>query len=171
LNGTPDAPDHHFLRQQMKKIFYKIINPFRTAYRFVFRPRTKGVKCLIESNGRFLMIRNSYGHRQWTFPGGGIDRNELPERAAQREAQEEVGVQVANPVLLGEYFSARQYKRDTIYCFYSRVHTDYFKIDNDEVSEASWFAENDIPELRSGAVEKVLNLYRLKFKSQLVPQS
>ena len=149
----------------MKKIFYKIINPFRTAYWFVFRPKTRGIKCLIENNGRFLMIRNSYGHRQWIFPGGGVDKNELPEKAAQREAREEVSVQVANLVPLGEYFSTRQYKKDTVYCYYGKVNSDYFKIDNDEVSEAAWFTEKDIPELRSSAVDKVLNLYRLKFKS------
>ena len=150
---------------KMKKIFYKIINPFRTAYWFIFRPKTMGVKMLIENNGRFLMIRNSYGHKQWTFPGGGVGRNEQPERAAQREAVEEVGIEVTSPIPLGEYFSTRQYKKDTVYCFYSSTHSDYFKIDNDEVSEAAWFVKNSIPEQRSSAVDKVLNLYQLKFRS------
>ena len=140
-----------------------MINPFRTAYWFIFRPKTMGVKCLIENNEKFLMIRNSYGHRQWTFPGGGVDRNELPENAAQRETREEVGIEVTNLVPLGEYFSTRQYKKDTVYCFYAKVHSSYFKIDNDEVSEATWFSEADIPGRRSSAVDKVLNLYRLKF--------
>ncbi len=148
----------------MKKIFYKIINPFRAAYWFIVRPKTTGVKCLIENNGKFLMIRNSYGHKQWTFPGGGVNGGELPERAAQREAHEEVGIENYKPTPLGEYFSSRQYKQDTVYCFFGKVQSDYFKIDNDEVSEAAWFIKTDMPELRSSAVNKVLNLYRLKFK-------
>lgn len=148
----------------MKKVFYKIINSFRAAYWFIFRPKTMGVKCLIENNGKFLMIRNSYGYKQWAFPGGGVDKNELPEKAAQREAREEVGVEFVNPIALGDYFSARQYKQDTVHCFYGRVHNNYFKIDNYEVLEAAWFSEADIPELRSSAVDKTLNLYRLKFR-------
>lgn len=124
-----------------------------------------GVKILIENNGRFLMIRNNYGRRQWTLPGGGVNKNELPKRAAQREVREEVGVEISDSIPLGEYFSTRQYKKDTVYCFYVNVHSDYFKIDNNEVSEAAWFGENSIPTECSSAVDKVLNLYRLKFRS------
>lgn len=29
---------------------------------------------------------------KWTFPGGGINRNETPEKAAERECSEETGV-------------------------------------------------------------------------------
>lgn len=78
----------------MKSFFYKIINPFRTVYWFVFRPKTTGVKCLIEYDEKFLMIRNSYGHKQWTFLGGGVNRNELLKKAAQREAKEEVDIDI-----------------------------------------------------------------------------
>src|SRR5947208_16401491 len=50
----------------------------RVVYWFVFRPNTQGVKCLIEHDGRWLMIRNSYGKGHWTFPGGAIGRHETP---------------------------------------------------------------------------------------------
>lgn len=110
------------------------------------------------------MIRNSYGHRQWNLPGGGVGKNETPEKAAQREVLEEVGVQVSDLIPLGEYLSTRQYKNDTVYCFYAEIRSNSFEINNDEISEAAWFPKNTIPELHSSAVDKILNLYQSKFK-------
>jgi len=144
----------------MKRLFYKIITPFRTAYRFIVRPQTQGVKCLIEHKGRYLMIRNSYGHRRWTFPGGGVHNGELPEKAAQREALEEVGIQLSNIKSIGKYFTTRQYQRNTVHCFYTTVNNDFFQIDNDEVSGAEWFSTTRLPQQHSPAVEEVLRLWR-----------
>ena len=149
----------------MKRILYKITSPIRTAYWFIFRPRTTGVKCLVEYDGTFLMIRNTYGHARWTFPGGGVQRGESPEHAARRETHEEVGIMPTAVVPIGSYFSTRQYKRDTVHCFYAKIDTDRFKIDNMEVAEAAWFSQKHIPEIRSLAVDEVLNLYQLKFRS------
>lgn len=55
------------------------------------------------------------------------------EEAAKREAFEEVGITLLAPEYLGSYFSERQYKKDTVYCFYKKVDSDYFQIDDDEV--------------------------------------
>ena len=145
----------------MKKFFYIIINPCRKLYWFVFRPHTTGVKCLIEYNNKFLLIRNSYGIKHWTFPGGSVEKGELPSTAAQREAREEVGIELT-PQLIGQYSSNREFKQDTVHCFYGKVTSDYFKIDNDEIMEAAWFLETNIPPtpVSSAAVTKVLNLYK-----------
>lgn len=141
------------------RVIYRIVNPFQSAYWYIIRPQTRGVKCLIERNGKFLMIRNSYGQQYWTFPGGGVKRNESPKAAAQRELSEEVGIQVDNWLFLGDYFSTRQYKRDTVSCFFAKVTSDDYKIDNAEVVEAAWFAISEIPEYQSPAVSKVLGLH------------
>ena len=143
----------------IKRGFYIFISPFRKCYWFIFRPKTLGVKCLIECDSKFLMIRNTYGLKHWTFPGGGVHQGETPEKAARRETQEEVGIIAKELILIGEYQSTRQYKRDTVHCFYGKVQNDFFKIDNNEVLEAGWFAISDIPVMRSFAVAEVLNLY------------
>jgi len=143
----------------MKRIFYKIINPLKAIYWFLFRPKSMGVKCLIENSGKFLMIRNSYGHKKWTFPGGGIRSGELPRDAAKREALEEVGVEVTELVPIGNFFTTRQYKQETVECFYAQVSGEYFKIDDEEVSDASWFTLKDIPRDSSPAVSEVLRLH------------
>ena len=143
----------------MKRIFYKIANPVRNFYRFIFRPETFGVKILIECDEKFLLIRNSYGVDHWTFPGGGVKKRESPENAVKREVNEEVGVEI-NPVVLGQYFNTRHYTKDTVYCFYAKVDSFDFRIDESEVTEAKWFSEPEIPQFRSAAVEEVLNLYK-----------
>ncbi len=106
------------------------------------------------------MIRNSYGCKHWTFPGGSKKKNETPEAGAKREAKEEVGIFLENLVYLGDYFSRRQHKRDTVYCFYSKIDSDLFQIDNDEIEEGRWFALETIPEFHSAAVEDLLALYK-----------
>ncbi|MBI5913057.1 NUDIX domain-containing protein [Candidatus Azambacteria bacterium] len=111
-----------------------------------------------------MMIRNTYGRKHWTFPGGGVKKSEAPEKAAQREAHEEVGIALETLIPIGQYFNTRQYKRDTVYCFHGKTHNTYFKIDNDEVLEAAWFSIADIPAMRSRSVDAVLDLYANSLK-------
>jgi ADP-ribose pyrophosphatase YjhB (NUDIX family) len=148
------------MKKRLKKILYRFISPIRKFYWFIFNPKTYGVKILIGHEGKFLMIRNSYGIKHWTFPGGGKKRNETPEAGAKREILEEVGMSLRNLVYLGTYSSRRQYKKDTVYCFYGKAENNQYRIDNDEVEEAGWFELKDVPEFHSAAVDDVLNLFR-----------
>ena len=52
--------------------------------------------CVIEnSEGKILLLhRNTPKRTQWETPGGKIEERELPEQAAIREVQEELGVSV-----------------------------------------------------------------------------
>ncbi|MEK7195749.1 MAG: NUDIX domain-containing protein, partial [Patescibacteria group bacterium] len=75
-----------------KRILYKIVHPLMRFYWFLVHPKTSGVKCLIEHDGKFLVIRNTYGEMHWTLPGGGIKKGESPEQAVLREVKEEVRI-------------------------------------------------------------------------------
>jgi mutator protein MutT len=50
---------------------------------------------LIEDDKVALIERHRAGLDYYVFPGGGMDLGETPEQAAVREAQEELGVEVA----------------------------------------------------------------------------
>jgi 8-oxo-dGTP pyrophosphatase MutT (NUDIX family) len=50
---------------------------------------------LIQENKVALIERHRAGLHYFVFPGGGVDEGESPEQAAVREAQEELGIQVA----------------------------------------------------------------------------
>jgi 8-oxo-dGTP diphosphatase len=76
---------------------------------------------IIESEGRILLIQRAIepGYGKWTFPGGFVERGEVAEAAAEREALEEIGVEIEVTGIVGLYtyedqipaiavFSARQ---------------------------------------------------------------
>ncbi|MDE1865120.1 MAG: NUDIX domain-containing protein [Candidatus Micrarchaeota archaeon] len=46
----------------------------------------------VKINGKILLVRHSYGRRNWHLPGGEVKRGEAPEHAALRELYEETGV-------------------------------------------------------------------------------
>lgn len=130
----------------------------RRVYWFVFRPRTRGVKCLIEHDGKWLLIRNSYGSGGWTLPGGGCKRGEPPERTVEREVAEEVGITLSGLRALGSFYTDREYKRDTVHCFHATVTSPDHRIDGKEVEEAAWFDRDALPAKRSRTIASVVRL-------------
>jgi len=56
--------------------------------------RTRAGIVLIEDNKVALIERHRAGLDYFVFPGGGVDECESPERAAIREAEEELGIEV-----------------------------------------------------------------------------
>ena len=55
-----------------------------------------------EYNQALFILRNDT--RTWAMPGGRIEREELPDEAAAREAQEESGLKVLPVRLVGLYY-------------------------------------------------------------------
>lgn len=86
------------LRTIFFPIIYRLAMPLRRFYWYIFQPRTRGVKCLIQKDGKFLLVRLAYAHKSWTVPGGGVKKKESFEEACYREIKEEIGV-VLGPIL------------------------------------------------------------------------
>lgn len=149
------------------RIFYMVVNPFRRVYWFIVRPQTRGAKCLIECSGKFLLIRNTYGRRHWTLPGGYVKRGESFQEGAVREAEEEVGITMLRPVKIGEYFNNKEYKQDTVHVFYSMVLSDTFQINPVEISEARWFPIHIRPENISSRAEMLITMYEKAKKNHV----
>ena len=145
----------HTIKQYVLRIYFQ----FLRVWWFIRRPHTRGVKCLIEHDGTFLLVRLSYGHRQWSIPGGGVNPQESFETAAKRGVLEETGIIVTELSILGNYSQTIEYKNDTVQCYHTVVPTRGFTIDNFEISEAQWFAIDELPTDRSPNVDRVLHLY------------
>lgn len=138
---------------------YRVINPFRTLYWFIFRPKTRGVKVVIFWQGKILLVRISYAHRLWTIPGGGVGRQESFRDAAFRETKEEVGIEANDAEFFYEYHNTSHYKRDTVQCFVAHVSSPKFVIDEQEISEAGWFSPGEIPLDSTSRVKELLLKY------------
>lgn len=147
------------MKYLVTKIFWFFINPVRKIYWFIFRPETRGVKCLIENNGKFLLVKLNYAHHKWTTPGGGVKKRETFLDAAIRETKEETGIDIINPVFIGFYKTNREYKEDVVGVFWANSYQLNIKHDLIEIEKAQWFKRNEIPENHSGSVDKVFKIY------------
>lgn len=83
----------------------------------LFHAVTVGVRLILLSNGRVLLVRHSY-QRGWRLPGGGVKRGESLLDAALREAREEVGaIALEPPVLVGMYVNFDEGRNDHMAVF------------------------------------------------------
>ena len=139
--------------------YYRVVNPFRKLYWFIFRPITRGVKAVIFWQDKVLLVHLSYGHRDWTLPGGKVDNGESFKEGAIREAWEEVGVRIENPEFFYEYKSDYEYKRNTVQCFAEHSSLGDFRVDEQEVVEAAWFRPNELPTNIRPSVKEILLKY------------
>ena len=94
---------------------------------------------------RILLVRHTYGPREWDFPGGGLKRNESPLSAARREIREELGVDIDDWVAIGDVLSRFQHTNSTMHCFRADVHEPSLTLDRGEILAARWFALDALP--------------------------
>jgi ADP-ribose pyrophosphatase YjhB (NUDIX family) len=152
------------LKIRTVRFFYALINPVRRFYWRLFRPKTRGVKCVIEYSGKVLLVRLAYAHDKWTFPGGRVKRGETFEEGAKREVKEEVGINLQQIVNIGEYQGRREYKKDTVQCFWGQVESAFFSIDEMEIAEADWFIPAELPSHRAPTVDIIMQMYLLHLR-------
>ena len=145
-------------KQKTIKFLTPIVLPFFRLYWRVFKPETFGVKVIIEHNGEYLWVRNSYGHRSITFPGGGIDKGETSEEAGKREVKEEVGLNLEEIKYVGKIVSTREGKIDNIDIYYTHSNSKDITLSEFEIEEGGWFRKDNPPKL-SPTTEEIWEVY------------
>jgi 8-oxo-dGTP pyrophosphatase MutT (NUDIX family) len=138
------------------KYVYRLAYRVLMVYWFFVRPHTQGVKCLVQSGGRILLVRHTYGRGNWTLPGGGLKRTETRETAARREVWEEVGITLSSLKKVGEFFSRREFKHDSTHCFTAIAQGTAITRDPKEIAVAAWFPLDALPSPRSEVLEYTL---------------
>ena len=64
-----------------------------------------GAICAVfDAEGRVLLVRHTYGRRNWELPGGGSEPGESPDETAVREIREGTGLHVELERLTGVYY-------------------------------------------------------------------
>jgi ADP-ribose pyrophosphatase YjhB (NUDIX family) len=134
-----------------KSMLVQAIYPLLRLYWFLLRPKTFGVQCVIQHEDAILLVRNTYGRRQWTFPGGSIARGETAEEAIRREVYEEVGLHLERLQHLGAFNATIDYKRDHVAVFAGISPDRQVTIDPVEILEARWFQPQGLPPLAPSA--------------------
>jgi len=124
---------------------------YRVGYRvlqviwFVTRPEKRGVKCLVTDRDRVLLVRHTYGRRDWDIPGGLMKRGEAPLTAAHREMSEELGLDGVQWSDIGRLSGSLDHRRDRIYCFRTEVFEPRLTLDPGELAVAEWFSRGALP--------------------------
>jgi ADP-ribose pyrophosphatase YjhB (NUDIX family) len=130
---------------RLRRLGYRCAYLLLWGYRVVVRPEVSGVKCVLTDGDHVLLVRHTYGPREWDLPGGGIKRGEGPATAARREMREELGVEIDDLRDAGEVVATLNRSRATVYCFAAELRAPEITIDRGEIAAARWFPGNDLP--------------------------
>jgi 8-oxo-dGTP diphosphatase len=129
---------------------------------------TVGAICRIErADGRVLLVRQVY-RGKWGIPGGLLARREHAADAARREVLEEVGLHVellSEPATVVEPHSRRV---DLVYRArpIDDAEADGARPCSPEISEAAWFAPDELPELQLETTQALVALARVAATGQ-----
>ena len=114
--------------------------------RVVFYDPKVAAVCVIARDGKVLMIRRGTdtGYGLWSLPGGFVDRGEVVETAAAREAWEETGLEVTIDGLLGLFSLPGD---PVIVAAFTACETGGSLAPGPEALEAAFFQPDALPEL------------------------
>jgi ADP-ribose pyrophosphatase YjhB (NUDIX family) len=134
----------------------------------ILKMETFGVRvALIKNNSEILLIKHQYDDF-WVLPGGGIKKKEVPEKAARREVQEEVGFIIENLELLGKYKNISGGKNDNVFVFISRNFKKSLEnksfLDKLEVQKQKWFSYRKLPEISPATKKRLKEIFENKPK-------
>jgi 8-oxo-dGTP pyrophosphatase MutT (NUDIX family) len=130
---------------KLRRLGYRAAFRMLQVYWFIVRPKMQGVKCVITDRGRVLLVRHTYGSRNWDLPGGGLKRGESPPLAARREMQEELGLGDADYRAVGELRGRVNHRQETVHFFTAEVADPRLEMDLGELADARWFRASELP--------------------------
>ena len=98
---------------------------------------------IFDEHGRILCVRQNYGPRKWTLPGGKMEAGESPFDACLREVKEETGYNIEIDHLIGVY--STPYKDDVVISFACRATSRGLWRPTSEIAENGFFYRDELP--------------------------
>lgn len=133
------------LSLRLRRYGYRLAYVGLRIWSFTVRPRIRGVKCVLTSGDRVLLVRHTYGPPTWDLPGGTAKRGEPPRETARREMAEELGVTLDGLVDLGTLSGRIDRRSDTMHCFHAEIPDDELTLDLAEIEKVQWFPRDRLP--------------------------
>ena len=132
--------------------------------RVVFHDPKVAAVCVISRDGQVLMIKRGTdsGYGLWSLPGGFVDRGEVVESAAAREAWEETGLEVVVEGLLGLFSLPGD---PVIVAAYTARETGGTLAPGPEALDAAFFPPDTPPELAFSRDTEILAKWQAQFPS------
>lgn len=112
------------------------------------RGLTLGVRgIVVDSDGRILLVRQTYAHG-WILPGGGVEFGESLDQSLIRELDEEAGIAIDGaPELMGIYDNRSAFPGDHVAMYVIRHwHRIRTTAPNMEIAETAFFRPDELPE-------------------------
>jgi ADP-ribose pyrophosphatase YjhB (NUDIX family) len=107
---------------QLLGTFYRLVYPLARLWWHVWVPVRIGVRAIVlDAEDNVLLVRHTYGHEGWGFPGGAPRRREALANTARREVWEETGLRVQVERLHGIFDSFVEGKSDHVALFVCRA--------------------------------------------------
>ncbi|HEX4653044.1 MAG TPA: NUDIX hydrolase [Candidatus Udaeobacter sp.] len=98
---------------------------------------------IFDEANRILLVRQGYGSRRWSTPGGRVEPGESPLQALKREAIEEIACDVRISHLIGVY--ARPYRDDLLLSFAATLSGGNPRACPPGISEVGFFSREELP--------------------------
>jgi 8-oxo-dGTP diphosphatase len=115
---------------------------------------------IVNTEGNVLLLKRTYGNKGWSLPGGGVEPGETIHQALFRECNEELGVEVQDPVLTGVYYHSSINTQAAI--FRCSIPKDAEIELSSEHSDYQWFPISELSES-----QRIRALDSLKFQGQV----
>ena len=115
-----------------------------------------GVKCVLTDRGSVLLVRHTYGNRDWDLPGGLRRRRETHADTARREMREELGLDGLCWQQLGVLLAHVERHRQTLHIYGAEVSAPTLTLELAEIEAASWFPLDRLPAQTAKFVRPIL---------------
>ena len=143
----------------IKRTLLKIVS--KVALQPIYR-QTRGLTlgtrtAVFDGQSRVLLVQHSYGPG-WLLPGGGVERGETIFHSAAREIREEAGIIAEeDPILKGFCLNDGQFPGDHVAILLLRKFTQAPWKPTFEISEARFFAIDQLPDGTTGGTRRRLD--------------
>ena len=135
----------HLIPAPLHRRLYRIAYLVRSTWWRMAKPTIHGCRVVaLDEQDRVLLIRQTYGSRDWLTPGGSVGRGEDPVGTAHRELCEETGCTLEQSRKVAQVLERPMDAYNVVHVVVGRA-GGVLRPDRRKVDDAQWFALDALP--------------------------